>query len=145
MKEAVFLSTNRRFAIKYAMSHHEDGLYLYMCKLTKPVNLFNIMASHDLVRMREYLQSIESKDDIMSVYQRMLQKDAHVRRWDLMETEDMLKGYRELGFDGFTATERAYADDPGMPFCENIAVFDGNHVNILKQYTRDDLTETDYL
>jgi hypothetical protein len=142
--KATFLSTNKRFAVKYAMSHHDDDLFLYMCKLIKPVNLFNIMSTNDRMRMRLYLESIDSKDDIMQIFNMMIGGERHIRRWNEMERDDLVKGYEALDYDGFTTTERAYADDNDKPYSENIALFDVTAIKILKQYTRDELNLDDY-
>jgi hypothetical protein len=136
-----FLSTSRKFAVRFVGKPRDGEIFLYMCKLKKPLNLFNIASKYDRQRMDEYLKLTKDTKDINLYYEMMSEGLAQMRRWNHMENDDFIRGYRELNFDGFTTTEQMKSNDHNIPYTENIAVFDPTNIMILRQYTNDDLKE----
>jgi hypothetical protein len=127
--ESTFLSTSKEFAIKFAKKNR-GGKWLYMCRLTKPVNLFNIASDYDREKMVDYLKSQGSEINLEKLFNEMKSGDRLIRSWNVMERLDIIEGYKALGYDGFTATE--YDDEER--YTENIALFDVSSIKILKQF-----------
>jgi hypothetical protein len=132
VEKVVFLSTSQEFAINFVFYRKNPSLY--MCKLAKPLNLFNIASNHDKQKMLRYLKTEEEKEEFSKIYEDFSDGSLTWRRWDIMEKREYLIAYKELGYDGFTTSERRLRAETGSKFYENIAIFDPENIVILKRF-----------
>jgi hypothetical protein len=115
-----------------------------MCKLTKPLNLFNIAAKSDFKKVYDYLQE---KEDIFAIEFKemrdsMIKTPYKWRHWKDIEDEKLTETLIELEYDGFAVSEELTTDINSDKLCENIAVFNPNeNIKILKHYQYKDIKD----
>jgi hypothetical protein len=139
--QGIFLSTSKDFAIKFTNkmnASNDDACRVYMCKLVKPVNLFNIASERDRKLISKYFKSIKMEFNINNCYKEMKKNQSPMRSWSVMEKDFFIKAYHELGYDGFTTTEQLVSrDGEREDYVENISIFDTNNIKILEKYFYD--------
>jgi hypothetical protein len=142
-KKGIFLSTSKDFAIQYTNKQNfenVDACRIYMCKLARPLNLFNIASKKDRKDMNEYFRNIDKTVDVNALYEEMKKGESPMRGWSIMEKYYFREAYYDLGYDGFTVSEQHPTEGSFKKYedyIENISVFNPDDIIILEKYFYD--------
>jgi hypothetical protein len=122
----LFLSTKREFALKFVIDDPDttNTAYLYMCKLIRPLDIFNIASDHDIKKVGENLKG-EDLEYFKRQIDFMRNNKITWRTWTTIEYTPFVKTYIDLGYDGIAINEDGI---------ENLGIFGkSNSIKILKR------------
>jgi hypothetical protein len=125
---AIFLSPKVEFTVKFFKHVFPVPMglrvFLYTCKLTRSLNLFNPSSEKDFL----LIEKTFSNDKVDKIIELMMEKNP--RDEYIIESPDIISLAGDNGYDGVNTY--GYGRE-GFTSVENIAVFHTEDVNILKR------------